>query len=314
MGVFVSVISPMYNEKDNIERFISSVVGELERTGKSWELIIVDDGSEDNSVEIAERTKGDDERIKVIKLQRHYGRGKALREGFKVAKGEYIITIESDNSWNAADIVRVLGELERGDADIVLVSPYTSGGKIKDVPLFRRIISRLGNIILGASFYGSFSMVTQMFRGYKREVIESIFLESEDKEIHLEILSKALAIGYKAREIPGNLVGRGLGKSKLRLGKTIRSHLFFSFFERPFLLFGLLGIFFFALGLILGIYFIFLWRAGRLNPDRPLMTLFIVLMVAGVQMFSFGLMGMLIVSIRREIFKIQMLARKMKEN
>lgn len=309
MSVYLSIVSPMFNEEENIARFIASVKKELEEIGKEWEIIIVDDGSEDRSVDVAIGAKANDERIKIVELGRHFGRGRALREGFSRAKGRYIISIESDNSWNPKEISRVLAELETNKFDIVLVSPYLEGGKLKGVPFYRRLLSRIGNAILGASFYGSFSMVTQMFRGYRREVLDSLILEADDKEIHLEILSKALAVGFRVKEIPGQLLGREVGRSKFKLRKTIESHLIFSFLERPFLLFGFLGALFFLFGLAIGVYFIFLWREGKLNPDRPLMTLFIILMLAGVQMVSFGLLGMMLVNIRREILRVQVLSR-----
>lgn len=305
MGAYLSIVSPMFNEESIIGEFIRSVQKTLENFDREWELIVVDDGSCDRSFERAREAIGSDTRIKILQLQSHYGRGRALREGFKAASGKYIITIESDLSWKSSDILKVLAELEKGDADIILVSPYTFGGKIRDVPILRHIISRLGNRVLGAAFPGSFRMVTQMFRGYRREVIDSLMLESNDKEIHLEILSKALAMGFCAREIPGELCKRKGGKSKLKLSHTIQTHLLFSFLERPFLLFGLLGVLFFFVGIGLGTYFIVLWQKSALNPDRPLMTLFIIMIIAGVQMFSFGLLGIMLVNLRREILKMQ---------
>ncbi len=305
MKPYISIVSPMYNEEKGIGDFIASVKERFSNYPGKWELIIVDDGSEDKSLERANELARGDEHIRVLSLGRHYGRGRALREGIKQSSGTYVVTIESDSSWAVDDIFRVVAELEKEEADLVLVSPYRKGGKVKGVPLLRLIISKLGNKILGASFGGNFSMVTQMFRGYKAEVIKSLELASDDKEVHLEILSKALALGYRAKEIPGVLRKRGGGVSKFKFRHTAWTHLIFSFLERPLLFFGIIGSILFLSGFVLGLYIVFLWLARSLNPVRPLMTLFVVLLLGGTQMVAFGLIGLLIVNLRKELLRLQ---------
>jgi deferrochelatase/peroxidase EfeB len=145
-----------------------------------------------------------------------------------------------------------------------------------------------------------------MFRAYKREVIDALELESDDKEIHLEILSKALAVGYRAKEIPAVLHSRKSGKSKFKLGKTTISHLAFSYFEKPLFLLGLTGLAFLAVAVVIGIHLLFEFSRGKLNPDRPLMTLLVILMIGGLQFLSLGLVGTQIVQLRKEIYRIQM--------
>ena len=164
---------------------------------------------------------------------------------------------------------------------------------------------------------GNFSMVTQMFRGYRKEVIDSLELEADRKEIHLEILSKALAAGYRAVEIPAVLKWRASGTSTFRLRATSISHLFFSFYEKPSLLFGVLGLTFAIIGIIIGLYIIVLWQQQRLNPARPLMTLLVLFVLSGIQLAAFGFIGTQIAALRREIIKVQrenrLLERTLKE-
>ncbi len=112
-------------------------------------------------------------------------------------------------------------------------------------------------------------------------------------------------MGYKAREIPATLKARMKGNSKFRLKATAVSHLIFSFFERPILLFGGIGLFMLFLGFLGGIYVIYLWQKGTLNPNRPLMTLMVLLIVAGIQVLLFGFLGTQLVRLRKEIYKVQ---------
>ena len=131
---------------------------------------------------------------------------------------------------------------EESDTDVVLASPYMEGGATEGVPKDRLFISRLGNKILKAAIPEELNTLTCIVRCYRREVIDSLDLESDGKEIHLEILSKVLAMGYRVKEIPATLTSRKKGKSKFAFRATAVSHIVFTVFERPSSLFGLLGL------------------------------------------------------------------------
>ena len=186
------------------------------------------------------------------------------------------------------------------------------GGKLENVPTKRALISRWGNKILAASVGGQVSCVSGMTRIYRRDCIQSLPLVSNDKEIHLEIISKAMSLGYNVSEIPATLAWpekkeqkKSKRKSSFKTKKYIISHLAFSFFERPLLLFGLLGGGSFLSGIILGLYVVYLRYIGSLNPNRPLMTLVVLMVLGGILMLSFGLIGMQINELRKELFRIQ---------
>lgn len=301
----------MFNEEANIASTVETIEKVMDGIGKPWELILVNDGSTDRTQETADRICREKPYARLLSYKRNRGRGKALRTGFAQARGRFILTIESDLSWDASLMPAMLRILEEDEADIVLASPYAEGGGTEGVSAGRLMISRLGNLILNLVIPGDFKMVTQMFRAYRREVIDSLELESDGKEIHLEILSKALALGYRAKEIPAVLRSRGSGKSKFRLGKTVASHLAFSYFEKPLFLFGLTGFAFLALALAIGIYLLVEFSRGALNPDRPLMTLLVILIIGGLQFVSLGLVGTQIVQLRKEIYRIQMKNREL---
>jgi hypothetical protein len=147
--------------------------------------------------------------------------------------------------------------------------------------------------------------VTGILRAYRREVLDVLDLESNDKALHLEIVSKAIAAGFTPAEMPANLTGRQRGKSKFYFKATVISHLIFSFYEKPILLFGLIGALIMGLGLGAGVHLIYLWQTEALNPSRPLVSLTVILMVAGLQVVLFGFLGSQIVQIRRELFRTQ---------
>jgi dolichol-phosphate mannosyltransferase len=318
MAMELSIISPMYNEEGNVEYTVEEIRQVLAEYEKPWELILVNDGSTDRTLEAATRIAGKYENVTVISYVANRGRGYALRQGFARARGRLIITIESDLSWNAECILEMIKKFEEDiTIDVILGSPYMKGGRTENVPRKRLLISQLGNKILGLAMKGNFSMVTQMFRGYRKEVIDSLELEADRKEIHLEILSKALAAGYRAVEIPAVLKWRASGTSTFRLRATSISHLFFSFYEKPSLLFGVLGLTFAIIGIIIGLYIIVLWQQQRLNPARPLMTLLVLFVLSGIQLAAFGFIGTQIAALRREIIKVQrenrLLERTLKE-
>jgi dolichol-phosphate mannosyltransferase len=302
----LSIISPMYNEEENIEGTVQEIRRVLADYEKPWELILVNDGSTDRTLEVATQIAAQYQNISVVSYPLNRGRGYALRTGFAHANGRLLITIESDLSWNAECILEMLKKFDEDiTIDVVLGSPYMKGGRTENIPFTRLAISKLGNKILGLAIKGNLNMVTQMFRGYRREVIDALELESDDKEIHLEILSKAIAAGYRVVEIPAVLKWRAKGTSKFKLRATSISHLLFSFYEKPALLFGLIGLSLAIIGLMIGIYIIILWQRQMLNPMRPLMTLLILFVLSGIQLAAFGFIGTQIAMLRKEIIKVQ---------
>ncbi len=309
--IYCSVISPMFNEEANIASTVEVIEKVMTGIGKPWELILINDGSTDGTEEVASRICEEKPYAKLLSYTPNRGRGKALRTGFAEARGRFIITIESDLSWDASMMSGMLRMLEDDEADLVLASPYAKGGRTEGVPVPRLMISYMGNLLLNIVVPGNFRMVTQMFRAYRREVIESLELESDRKEIHLEILSKALALGYRGKEIPAVLRSRGGGRSKFALGRTVASHLAFSYFEKPILLFGVAGFFFLAAAAAIGAYLVYEFSRGVLNPDRPLMTVLILLIIGGLQFVSLGLVGTQIVQLRKEVYRIQMGNRRL---
>ncbi|HNY65826.1 MAG TPA: glycosyltransferase [Deltaproteobacteria bacterium] len=298
----ISVIIPMYNEQDNAQDTIRRVTQVLASSGKSFEIIPVNDGSTDGTLQVLGGIARSNTHVRVASYEKNGGRGKALRYGLKFARGRYIATIDADLSYDPKYVLEMAKALdEESDTDVVLASPYMEGGATEGVPKDRLFISRLGNKILKAAIPEELNTLTCIVRCYRREVIDSLDLESDGKEIHLEILSKVLAMGYRVKEIPATLTSRKKGKSKFAFRATAVSHIVFTVFERPSLLFGLLGLLLTFIGLCTGAYILVLYSQGELNPTRPLLTLMVLFILGGIQILSFGFLASQINFLRKDV-------------
>ncbi len=306
----ISVILPMYNEAENIYADLVSVLKVLKEMDVTWELFAIDDGSIDDTREQAEKALMEEPNACVISYSPNRGRGFALRKGFSHAQGKYIITTESDLSWGEGIIRKIFDSLVSNDIDAVIVSPYIQKNGLINVPLKRRFLSRIGNKILTFGLPVKLTMVTGMTRGYKKEIIESMILQMDGKEIHLEIISNLLAIGAKIKEIPGVISWKkrrkqGERKQNFEAKRLILSHLYFSFVESPLHFVGLLGLMFFILGCI-GIATIVFFKVigfSLLNiPYFPVYSF--VCLIVGLLVMVFSLLSSQIRNLHRELIRI----------
>jgi glycosyltransferase involved in cell wall biosynthesis len=302
----LSIVIPMFNEAENVETTLRRVEEALDSFKGTYEIIPVNDGSLDNTLEILRKVAEKDGGIKIVSYPRNTGRGMALRRGFKESKGDIVVSIDADLSYDPHYIVEFVETLWREqDIDLILASPYMPGGEIRDVPFHRLWISKWGNKILRFAMPNRIYTSTGIFRAYRKRVLDSLELESDGKEIHLEILSKAMALGYRVKELPAVLTGRRKGRSKFKFKKTAISHLVFSIFEKPMIIFGFLGLITLGVGFFIGLYIAYLRFSGSLTPGRPLLTFALLLILGGIQILSFGFIAIQILSLRKEILKIQ---------
>jgi dolichol-phosphate mannosyltransferase len=302
----LSIVIPMYNEAENVEATLSRVNEAISSFRGTYEIVAVNDGSVDITFEILNKLTKQDEKLKIVSYTKNIGRGMALRKGFKESSGDIIVSIDADLSYDPRYILDFVEILRKElDIDFILASPYMPGGGVRNVPFLRLWISKLGNKILRFAMPNRIYTSTGIFRAYRRKVLDSLELESDGKEIHLEILSKALALGYRVKEIPAILTGRKKGRSKFKFKKTTLTHLMFSAFEKPMIMFGFFGLFTLGIGFLIGVYIVYLRILGELTAGRPLITFAILLILGGIQILSFGFIAIQIVSLRREILRIQ---------
>lgn len=313
----ISVIIPMYNEEDNVERTLEEV-DEVLRSYSDYEIVMVDDGSSDNTLKLIEYLARENAHTKIFSHQVNMGMGRALRTGFEKSTGDIIVTIDADLSYSAEHIPKLADELINNETiDIAVGSPYMVGGAVHNVPLTRLIISKIANKFVGYSLSENLSTVTAVIRAYRKEVLESLELESNGTDINLEILSKASATKYRIKEVPAVLEGRKLGTSKLKFRAKTISHVLFSFYERPIILFGAIGFILCFIGIISAIYLFYEFLMGTLDPTRPLMLFMVLMILSGIQILIFGFVATQISLLKREIYIVQkenkMMRKKMKE-
>ncbi|PIR88897.1 MAG: hypothetical protein COU07_03300 [Candidatus Harrisonbacteria bacterium CG10_big_fil_rev_8_21_14_0_10_40_38] len=313
----ISVVVPAYNEELAIEENVKEIVKVLKSLERDWELLVINDGSTDKTLEILEILENEDNHMRIISYPVNKGRGFALKKGFRAAEGDYVIATESDLNWGSEIIKRFTEELDKGNSDIVIASPHMKGGKMENVPLFRWLLSFLGNKIFALAIPGKLTMVTGMTRGYRKEVLNSIELEANDKELHVEILSKAVDLGFRVSEIPAILKwaskksGKPVRKSHFKF-KSIWKHLMLSFYVRPYLLFGSIGFLLLLVGIILGIdSYIVSIKEGV--SGRPILFATVLFIVVGIQVLVFGFLATQNRDIKRQLTKIQKTLRELKE-
>ncbi|MGE5834634.1 MAG: glycosyltransferase family 2 protein [Acidobacteriota bacterium] len=256
--VEVSIVCPFYNESGIIEHAIRQMLVQLRTLRASWELIVVNDGSTDDSAEIAEAVAHENPRVRVLGYPRNRGRGHALYTGVMAARGDVIVTTEIDLSWGETIVHELVAAMDRWPtADIVVASPNLPGGGYRNVPAKRVWISRLGNRVIRLCMANAVTMNTGMTRAYRRDVIQSLPLTEPGKEFHLEVILKATAFGHQIREIPavlewkqhkreGQVVKR---KSSSKVNRLIVSHSLFSIFANPIRYVWLMSFGFFGTGL-----------------------------------------------------------------
>jgi len=302
----VSIVIPMYQELDNAEDTLAAVAAELEREGWDFELVPVSDGSTDGTADVLERLSAEDPRVRPVAYVHNRGRGHALRRGFAHARGRYVAALDADLSYTPDHAVRMVRMLiEDPETDIVLASPYMPGGRVEGVPFVRLLFSRTGNWVLRRTLARPVYTSTGVVRAYRADALRALDLTSDGKEIHLEILSEAMALGMRIVEMPAVLRSRKKGKSKFRPRRTVASHLVFSMLERPAAIFGAVALGLFAVAALIGLYLLTVYFAGELNPERPLMTVMVLLLLGGAVGMSFALLGMQLVGMRRQLVRMQ---------
>jgi glycosyltransferase involved in cell wall biosynthesis len=205
----LSVVVPAYNEEHTVGDVISRLKTTLQEIKLAGEIIVIDDCSRDRTAEISRSQKA-----RVYSLKQHMGKGYALRAGFSKAKGEIIVTIDSDGSNRPEELSSLLMPILQDKADLVIGSRF-SGTKPPSGKRFNlagvRIFNLLIRILTGAAVSDSQSG----YRAMKHAVLENLSLKSGEYEIESEILVKIARRGFRVREVPVSFEQRTYGKSTL---------------------------------------------------------------------------------------------------
>ena len=214
------IIIPTYNEKENVERMIDAVIS----LAKEFHVLFVDDNSPDGTADIIEKSiKKNPGRVFIEKRAGKLGLGTAYIHGFKWSMEkdyDFVFEMDCDFSHNPEDLLRLHKELEQG-YDLVIVSRYCRGGKVKNWPLKRILMSYFASVYVRLILLISIKDTTAGFKGYRLEVLKKINLDAVTfKGYAFQICMKyaVLRHGYKAKEIPITFVDRVHGDSKMSTG------------------------------------------------------------------------------------------------
>jgi glycosyltransferase involved in cell wall biosynthesis len=238
----LSVIVAAYNEEMVIADNARKIIAYMEANAiTTWELVLVDDGSSDATWGAIEKLAREDQRVITARHRRNYGQGRALRSGYEISSGDVIVTLDADLSYGPEYIQKLTAALETEKADIAIASAYMKGGAVINVPFMRRILSKWGNRYLSRMSMYDIATSTCVVRAYRREVFEEVFLTSDGMEMQLEILMKSAMAGFKAVEIPADLVWSAAKSpksstkrfSKMRILRSIKLYLMIGWLSKP---------------------------------------------------------------------------------
>jgi glycosyltransferase involved in cell wall biosynthesis len=205
--MLLSVIIPVFNEELTVGNVIDRVRAALEKIGLQYEIIVVDDHSRDRSVEVAREHNG-----KLYSLKQHMGKGYVLRAGFAKAKGDIVITIDSDGSHRPEELQEVLAPILQDKADLVIGSRYMNHKKVAARKLNAfgvRIFNYLIELFTGVTITDSQSG----YRAMKQTVLENQKLYAREYEIESEMLVKTAKAGFRVAEVPISFEQRTYGHS-----------------------------------------------------------------------------------------------------
>ncbi|MCT7964942.1 glycosyltransferase [Laspinema sp. D1] len=306
----VSVVVPIHNEVESLPHLISAIAQALSDAQLNYELICVDDGSTDGSTEVLKQEAQKRNDLVAVILRRNYGQSAAMAAGFKSARSPIIVTLDGDLQNDPADIPELLMKLNEG---YDLVSGWRKNRQ--DAALTRLLPSKIANAMIGKVTGVKLHDYGCSLKAYRTEIVADMNLYGE---LHRFLPALAFIEGARIIEIPVRHHARRYGKSKYGLGRTIRVLMdlltvFFmkKFLTRPMHVFGGFGIMSMVLGFGLGLYLTILKLGfGASIGDRPLLILAVVLLLAGVQLFSFGLLAELLMrtyheSQQRPIYRIR---------
>lgn len=218
----LSVILPCFNEADNVPLWEGHLFPDLERLPFPWECLVVDDGSTDGTGAAAAALAGRRPNIRLLTHDRNRGLGAAIRTGFAAARGDAILTLDSDLTFSADTLPLMVAALEAG-ADGVCGSPYL--GRFRGVDLQRRFLSAGVNMIYRTLLGRPLTAVTSLCRLYRADAVRQLELGCDSFDINAEIIFQMLAQGADVREVPAVLSARIFGASKIRVGREMANHL-----------------------------------------------------------------------------------------
>jgi glycosyltransferase involved in cell wall biosynthesis len=287
----LSVVIPVYNEAENLEALCQEFTSTLAAWGRSFEIILVDDGSSDGSFDLLRTLQAADSRVRVIQFRRNFGQTAAFAAGFAYARGALIATADGDLQNDPRDLPAMVDRLETGGYDIVCGWRKDR----KDTFINRRLPSIIANRLISWATGVRLNDYGCSLKVFRAEVVKPLKLYGE---MHRFLPALASEMGVRIAEQVVNHRARRFGRTKYGISRTIRVILdlvtvkfLLSYSTRPLQMFGLIGSLMGAGGGLLLAFLAYMWWAHDWAADGPILMLGVFLVFTGVQFLTIGLLA-----------------------
>jgi len=289
--VDLSVVVPIYNEEENIPILHARITEALVEAGLDYELILVDDGSTDNSYRALKGLAAQDPRVKVVRFRRNFGQTAAMTAGFDLASGRVVVPMDGDLQNDPLDIPLLLARIDEG-YDVV------SGWRKyrKDTFINRKLPSIIANGLISRMTGVHLHDYGCTLKAYRRDVLDDVNLYGE---MHRFVPALASQVGGKVTELPVRHHERLHGKSKYGISRTMKVVLdlmtvkfLLSYSTKPIQLFGRWGIYTLCAGVLSGALTLYMKLFEQISMNRnPLLILTAFLLFMGIQFIVLGLLA-----------------------
>ena len=292
----ISVVIPLLNEKNSLQELNGKLVGVLAGLPLEYEIVYIDDGSSDGSLDVLKKLKGENQKIKVISLRRNFGKSTALSIGFQECQGDLVVTMDADLQDDPSEIPNLIAKVGEG---YDLVSGWK---KDRKDPLVKLISSKIFNITVSSMTGIKLHDFNCGFKIYRQAVVKNIDVYGELHRF-LPVLAHQqgfkvteLLVNHHARKFDESKYGKfGLSRFTNYLLDPINVILLTKYSRKPAHFFGNLGLLFFMVGAGLCLYLTIVWFQGQAIGNRPLLFLGILFIIIGIQLISMGFLGEIIV-------------------
>ena len=289
-NISLSIVVPIYNEEESLRFLVNQLLDVLRPMNESFELVLVNDGSSDNSEEVMRKLSLEVPELVAVLLRKNYGQTAAMAAGFDISRGEIVVTLDGDLQNDPADIPLLINKIRDG---FDLVSGWRF--RRKDAAISRKIPSMIANRLIGKVTGVHLHDYGCSLKAYRKEVLADMRLYGE---LHRLLPVLANIEGARITEVKVNHRARQFGSSKYGIDRTFRVLMdlltvwFMNrFLTRPMYVFGFCGILAMIGSFITSVYLLSIKLLGEDIGNRPLLIFAVLLAVTGVQLFGFGLLG-----------------------
>lgn len=311
----ISIIIPVFNESESIGYLLDEVLNVMYSNKLNFEIVVVNDGSQDSTSNVLDELTIKIKELSVISLRTNYGQTAAMAAGFDNSNGEVVITLDGDLQNDPTDIPKLISHINEG-YDLICGWRYDR----KDKLINRRIPSKIANKLIANVTGLKLHDYGCSLKAFKKEILDDIKLYGE---LHRFLPVLAKIEGAKIKEIKVNHRSRKYGSSKYGIDRTFRVLMdlltvwfMTKFLTRPMYGFGFVGIISILVSLGMTSYLFIIKILGEDIGNRPMLMFALILGIAGVQLFSFGLLSELLIrtyheSQNRPIYRIRKIQTKM---